>query len=112
MEDILEFLTKALLRPISQGFRLRLILLMQIWPVGTVNGEVFRLEVDTKSLAMIEKDRKVIWVTVSVEESDIYKMDERDLVTHMEISPALAVLGGETGRNCIRVLVEKNNLII
>jgi len=66
-------------------------------PPGTVNGEVFRLEVDTKSLAMIEKDRKVIWVTVSVEESDIYKMDERDLVTHMEISPALAVLGGETG---------------
>jgi len=62
-----------------------------------VNGEVFRLEVDTESLPMIEKDRKVIWVTVAVEESESYRLEDRDLVTSMEISPALAVLGGKTG---------------
>lgn len=39
---------------------------------------------------------QVLWVTVSVEDSEEYTMDDRDLVTRAEISPAMAVLGGTT----------------
>ena len=38
----------------------------------------------------------MLWVTVSVEESEQYKMEDRDLVTIAEISPSMAVLGGTT----------------
>ena len=36
----------------------------------------------------------MIWVTVSVEESTLWRLVERDLETSLELSPALAVLGG------------------
>ena len=39
---------------------------------------------------------QVLWVTVSVEESEQYKMEDQDLVTIAEVSPSMAVLGGTT----------------
>ena len=37
-----------------------------------------------------------LWVTVSVEESLTWRLLERDLETSLELSPALAILGGRT----------------
>ena len=65
-------------------------------PPGTVNGEVFRLELDPADLNMCDNSSKVIWVTVSVGESEQYSLVDRDLETSVEISPAMAVLGGTT----------------
>ena len=74
-----------------------------------MHGEVFRVDLDTENLMMVENNHKVchngthdnlnfllqvLWVTVSVEESEQYKMEDRDLVTMAEISPSMAVLGG------------------
>ena len=42
---------------------------------------------------MVDTSHKVIWVTVSVEENTRYTMEDRDLVTNVEISPAMALLG-------------------
>ena len=59
-------------------------------PAGTVHGEVFRVE------TQLEGEVRVIWVTVSVEESQTWRLEDQDLVTSLELSPGLAVLGGRT----------------
>ena len=40
--------------------------------------------------------QSAVWVTVSVEESPTWRLVERDLETSLELSPALALLGGKT----------------
>ena len=39
---------------------------------------------------------RVIWVTVSVEESQTWRLVDHDLETSLELSPGLALLGGRT----------------
>ena len=58
---------------------------------GTEHGEVFRVEVEEAG-----GGRGALWVTVSVEESLTWRLLERDLETSLELSPALAILGGRT----------------
>ena len=58
---------------------------------GTEHGEVFRVEVEE-----VGGGRGVVWVTVSVEESLTWRLIERDLETCLELSPAMALLGGRT----------------
>jgi len=73
-------------------------------PPGTVHGEVFRLDISPG---------KVIWVTVSVEESDSWRLVDQDLETSLELSPGLALLGGRTEVNTparkVSVKVESNS---
>ena len=78
-----------------------------------MHGEVFRVDLDTENLMMVENNHKVgymatwktvssyfllqvLWVMVSVEESEQYKMEDRDLVTMAKVSPAMAMLGRTT----------------
>ena len=41
-------------------------------------------------------EAKVMWVTVSVGESEMWSLEEKDLVTRVELSPMMAALGGLT----------------
>ena len=83
-------------------------------PPGTVHGQVFRMELDPEELGLPESEwhsKQVLWVTVSVGGSEHFVVNERDLETSMELSPALAILGGFTvvktpARN-IKVKVEE-----
>ena len=63
---------------------------------GTLHGEVFRVDLSTENLLMGDTSAKVMWVTVSVGESEVWSLDERDLVTRLELSPMMAALGGLT----------------
>ena len=58
---------------------------------GTEHGQVFRVDVEE-----VGGGRGAVWVTVSVEESPTWRLVERDLETSLELSPAMAVLGGRT----------------
>ena len=83
-------------------------------PPGTVHGQVFRMELDPEQLDLPESEwttKQILWVTVSVGENEQFVVNERDLETNLELSPALALLGGSTvvktpARN-IRVGVEE-----
>ena len=76
---------------------------------------MFRLELSPSILELCDRAAtKVVWVTVSVAarsankycntshrkkidySSERWQLDERDLVTACEVSPALALLGGVT----------------
>ena len=66
-------------------------------PPGTEHGQVFRMELDPRELGLPESDwdiKQWLWVTISVGESEHFSLDDRDLETSLELSPALAVLGG------------------
>ena len=66
-------------------------------PPGTEHGQVFRMELDPRELGLPESDwdiKQWLWVTISVGDSEHYSLDDRDLETSLELSPALAVLGG------------------
>jgi len=67
-------------------------------PAGTRHGEVFRLELDQELLDVPEagrEDVQLLYVTVSVGKSDLFSVDGIDLVANLELSPALALLGGK-----------------
>jgi len=64
---------------------------------GTVNGQILRLELGEKELDLPkdEVDRlRELWVTVAVGESDEFTRVGDDLHGDLELSPALAMLGG------------------
>jgi len=66
-------------------------------PPGTEHGQVFRMELDPRQLGLPKSDwgkKQWLWVTVSVGDSEHFTLDHRDLETSLELSPALAVLGG------------------
>lgn len=66
-------------------------------PPGTEHGQVFRMELDPRELGLPESDwdiKQWLWVTISVGDSEHFSLDDRDLETSLELSPALAVLGG------------------
>jgi len=66
-------------------------------PAGTKHGQVFRVELDPEQMGMLESEwgkQHVMWVTVSVGESEEFVMNEKDLETNIEMSPAMALLGG------------------
>jgi len=66
-------------------------------PPGTEHGQVFRMELDPRQLGLPESDwgiKQWLWVTVSVGDSEHFTLDNSDLETSLELSPALAVLGG------------------
>ena len=63
---------------------------------GTLHGEVFRVDLTTENLPMGNMEAKVMWVTVSVGESEVWSLEEKDLVTRVELSPMMAALGGLT----------------
>ena len=68
-------------------------------PPGTVHGQVFRMELDPEQLGLPESERttkQILWVTVSVGESQKFVVNESDLETNLELSPTLALLGGST----------------
>ena len=54
------------------------------------------MDLTTENLPMGNSDAKVMWVTVSVGESEVWSLDEKDLVTRLEVSPMMAALGGLT----------------
>lgn len=64
---------------------------------GTLNGQVMRLELEEKELKLppdeMERLRQV-WVTVAVGESEEFTRVGDDLHGNLELSPALAMLGG------------------
>lgn len=70
-----------------------------IIPAGTRHGEVFRLELDQEKLnvpeAGREEDFQSLYITVSVGKSESFSVDGIDLVTNLELSPAMALLGGK-----------------
>jgi len=67
-------------------------------PPGVVNGQVLKYDIDGALLRLppeqIERDRH-FWVTVAVEESLQFKRVGDDIHSRLEISPAMAVLGGK-----------------
>ena len=63
---------------------------------GTEHGEVIRVDVEEAG-----GGRGTLWLTVSVEESETWRLvDQRDLETSLELSPAMALLGGRTQVEC------------
>jgi len=83
-------------------------------PPGTEHGQVFRMELDPRQLGLPESDwgiKQWLWVTVSVGDSEHFTLDNRDLETSLELSPALAVLGGtimvKTPARKVRVKVDQ-----
>merc|ERR1719300_518411 len=66
-------------------------------PPGTVHGQVFRLEFENEQISYVgeeEVTKHVMWVTVSVGENENFKVNDSDLETTLELTPALAWLGG------------------
>ena len=57
---------------------------------------MFRVDLTTENLLMGSTEAKVMWVTVSVGESEVWRLEEKDLVTRVELSPMMAALGGLT----------------
>lgn len=70
-------------------------------PAGTQHGQVLRFELDPAQLGLTEElaegkgKTRYLYVTVSVAESSAYSTDGLDLVSNLELSPALALLGGK-----------------
>ena len=54
------------------------------------------MDLTTENLPMGNVEAKVMWVTVSVGESEVWRLEEKDLVTRLEVSPMMAALGGLT----------------
>ena len=54
------------------------------------------MDLTTENLPMGNSEAKVMWVTVSVGESEVWRLEEKDLVTRLEVSPMMAALGGLT----------------
>ena len=66
-------------------------------PPGSEHGQVFRFEIDNSLLGIPEeKDAKdrFLYVTLNVKECVFFDRDGMDLISHMRLSPALALLGG------------------
>jgi len=68
-------------------------------PAGVVNGQVMRFELKPSHFGMPEGETpreraRYLYVTVSVEESKVFRKEGLDLVSNVELSPALALLGG------------------
>ena len=54
------------------------------------------MDLTTANLPMGSTEAKVMWVTVSVGDSEVWTLEDRDLVTRVELSPMMAALGGLT----------------
>lgn len=83
-------------------------------PPGTEHGEVIRLEIDPILLNMPDYGREIVgvlYVTVSVDRTDKFSVEGRDILMSLQLSPALALLGGQafvsTPARDLRVKVEQ-----
>ena len=66
-------------------------------PPGSEHGQVFRYEIDPSLLDIPKEDDKkdrILYVTVNVKESLFFDREGMDLISHMRLSPSLALLGG------------------
>jgi len=67
-------------------------------PAGTRHGDVMRLEVDHDLIPVPRGGReelKDLFITVSVAKSEKFSVDGLDIVANLELSPAMALLGGK-----------------
>lgn len=71
-------------------------------PPGMVNGQVLRFELRRSLLGLPEEEleegqvrrERYLYVTVSVAESPVFTKEGLDLISQLELSPGLALLGG------------------
>ena len=71
-------------------------------PSGMVNGQVLRFELKPSLFGMPVEGykegegahKRYLYVTMCVEESDVFRKEGLDLVSNLELSPGLALLGG------------------
>jgi DnaJ family protein A protein 3 len=73
-------------------------------PAGVLNGQLLRFELKPSLFGMpeVEKEEaevphraaRYLYVTLSVAESSVFTKEGLDLVSNLELSPALALLGG------------------
>lgn len=69
------------------------------FPSGMVNGQVLRFVLDPRLFGLYEEEcgsgqERYLYVTVSVADSPVFRKEGLDLVSNLELSPALALLGG------------------
>lgn len=69
-------------------------------PAGSQHGEVFRVEVNPEFFAEIipgrrDEQMQTLFITVDVLKDEDFSLDGRDIISNLELSPAMAFLGGK-----------------
>jgi len=68
-------------------------------PAGVQHGEVFRVDVNPEYLDIIplrkSEQLETLFVTVDVLKDEDFSIEGRDIITNLDLSPAMAMLGGK-----------------
>jgi len=66
-------------------------------PAGAEHGQVFRFELDPSVLNIPGEDlnKRVLFVTLNVQDSRVFKREGHDIHSYIRLSPAIALLGGK-----------------
>jgi len=66
-------------------------------PPGSEHGQLLKFEIDWEILEIPEDEdekKREIYVTLNVKDSNVFRRDGMDLYSHLRLTPALALLGG------------------
>lgn len=70
-------------------------------PAGCEHGQVFRYELDPQVLNVPDREfgQRVLYVTLNVKDSRVFRRDGLDIHSYLRLSPAIALLGGHLAYN-------------